>query len=74
MSILDTLRACQPALLEGVADGRFLPLKDWLTDQVYRHGSRYSASELIQRITGRGLESAPFVRYIKSKYSAIYDL
>ena len=74
VSILNTLREQQPGILDGVAQGQFLPLRDWLTDQVYRHGSRYTASELIQRITGRALEAAPFVSYIKSKYSGIYDL
>jgi len=74
VSILDTIRTKHPELLTGVADGSFLPLKEWLTDQVYRHGSRYTAGELIQRITGRGLEAGPFVSYIKTKYSAIYDL
>ncbi len=31
-------------------------------------------AELIQRVTGKPLDSAPYVNYLKRKYSEIYCL
>ncbi len=74
VSILNTVREKDPACLQAVEEGNFLPLKERLSDWVYQHGRRYTALELMERITGRGLEAGPFVSYIKAKYSGIYDL
>ena len=42
--------------LEGMlARGDFRPLLDWLREKIHRHGQRWSAAELVQRVTGRPL-------------------
>ncbi len=35
--------------------GDFAPLLEWLRDRIHRHGSRFPASELVERATGRPL-------------------
>jgi carboxypeptidase Taq len=54
--------------------GRFATLRKWLTRNIYRHGSKYSSPDLIQRVTGRGLDSAPYIRYLNGKYRPLYGL
>jgi len=54
--------------------GEFGRLKSWLNEKVHRPGRRYSASRLCERITGRPLEHAPLVSYLRRKYGAFYEL
>ena len=37
------------------AAGQFEPLRSWLRDKIHSQGQRYSAAELVQRVTGRPL-------------------
>ena len=57
-----------------VQGGEFAALLDWLRKNVHRHGRKFTSNELLTRITGRGLDSAPYIRYLKKKYSDIYGL
>jgi len=40
-------------LEETLARGDFQPLRNWLREKIHRHGQRWSAAELIERVTGR---------------------
>ncbi len=63
-----------PGLEEGIARGELLPLRDWLRQHIHRHGRRWSAAELIEKATGAPPSSAAFLRYVRTKFSAIYGL
>ncbi|MDP8240803.1 MAG: carboxypeptidase M32 [Candidatus Hatepunaea meridiana] len=54
--------------------GNFLRLKDWLTENVHKHGKRYNSSDLIRTITGKSLSAEPLVKYLKSKFEQLYNL
>ncbi|WP_281887116.1 carboxypeptidase M32 [Paenibacillus sp. YYML68] len=57
-----------------VAEGRLLPIKEWLADRIYRHGKSLTPAEIIQRVTGEELNPAYLVDYLRAKYSDIYKL
>jgi carboxypeptidase Taq len=57
---------------DALAAGEYQPLLSWLTDHVYRHGRAFSAEELLQKSTGSGLSSAPYLAYIEKKYTELY--
>ncbi len=57
-----------------VERGEFGPLRDWLREHVHRHGSKFSATELLQRITGGGLEAGPWLNYARTKFGQLYGL
>jgi carboxypeptidase Taq len=63
-----------PNILEEMGYGEFGTLLGWLRDNIHRHGSRYDPDELIQRATGRSLETAPYLRYLKDKFGELYAL
>jgi carboxypeptidase Taq len=63
-----------PEILTQVETGNFGLLRNWLTDNIYQHGSKYTAAELIERITGQPLSVAPFIRHLRRKYSELYNL
>jgi len=56
------------------ARGEFQPLRDWLREKIHRHGQRYSASELVKRVTGKVLSSAPLLAHLRAKYSELYGV
>jgi carboxypeptidase Taq len=61
-------------LTAAIAGGEFQPLRTALTEKIYRHGRRYQPDELIVRATGRPLDPAPYVDYLRAKYSGLYGL
>jgi carboxypeptidase Taq len=54
--------------------GRFDTLRGWLTQNVYRHGSKFTANEVIERATGKPLTIEPYTQYLRTKYGELYQL
>ncbi|NOX58243.1 MAG: carboxypeptidase M32 [Planctomycetes bacterium] len=56
------------------ARGEIQPLREWLREHIHQHGMRFRAGELCERVTGKALSPAPFMRYLNGKYKPLYDL
>jgi len=54
--------------------GDFRPILTWLQNKVYKQGSKYPPQELLQMVTGGGLNAEPYLRRIRQKYTEIYSL
>ncbi len=64
-----------PDLPEQFARGEFGALLAWFRDKIHRHGRKYTANELIKRVTGANrIEAGPYINYIKRKFGEIYEL
>jgi carboxypeptidase Taq len=63
-----------PDWVKRVEKGELLFVTEWLHDQVWRHGRRYSALELLKRATGTPFSATPFIEYLQNKYSEIYKI
>ena len=63
-----------PEIPAEIAQGRFATLRGWLEQHVYRHGRKFTADELVQRVTGSPLTIDPYIRYLQKKYGELYDL
>ena len=64
-----------PDLPEQYARGEFGALLAWFRENIHRHGRKYTANELIRRVTGDdSIKAGPYLTYIKQKYSEIYEL
>lgn len=64
----------QPDIEQKIAEGNFVPVKQWLNKNIHCHGRLYSPQELVQRVTGKSLDSNYFIDYLKNKYRMIYRL
>jgi carboxypeptidase Taq len=64
----------RPTIKDEIAQGTFSGLHGWMRDHIYTFGRKYSADELIKRITGGLLDIAPYIAYLKGKYESIYHL
>ena len=62
------------AVSEQIARGEFAPLLGWLQENVYQWGRKYEPSALVHKVTGGPLDPAPYLRYLKTKFSDVYDL
>jgi carboxypeptidase Taq len=63
-----------PQWAEGIQRGEFGALREWLRAALHQHGRSYQPRELVVRITGRPLSTAPYLEYLESKYGALYGL
>ncbi len=59
---------------EQLAAGSFDPLRNWLTENIYRHGRRYAPTELIERAAGSPPTPGPLLKHLNAKYRALYGL
>lgn len=81
---LGSIVACQlwerigeqiPDLEDQIAAGEFGSLRQWLGQNIHQHGRKFTANELLHRITGSGvIQVGPFLRYLRAKYGEIYGL
>lgn len=63
-----------PETPEQLAHGAYNALHGWLKENIYRHGRKFSAAELTERLTGSGLSIAPYIGYLRAKFGELYDL
>jgi carboxypeptidase Taq len=63
-----------PDLDEQTRAGKFDALLDWLKRNVHTHGRKYETQELVQKVTGSKIDPAPYMRYLRSKFSTVYGL
>ena len=80
---LGNLVACQlwekvnadlPGLTQEIERANFAPLLGWLRTHIHRHGSKFEATELLERVVGSGLSAGPYLKYLEAKYGEIYGL
>ncbi|RPI34090.1 MAG: carboxypeptidase M32 [Chloroflexota bacterium] len=63
-----------PDLTSQIRNGEFSALLGWLIEKVHQHGVKFEPQELVKRITGSTIDSAPYVKYLNQKYGEIYGL
>jgi carboxypeptidase Taq len=63
-----------PDIEARIARGEFADLLGWMNRNVHAHAAKFTPQELLERVTGRPLTAAPYLAYIKDKFSDIYGL
>jgi len=63
-----------PDIPAQIGRGEFDTLHDWLTENIYTHGHKFTMSDLAQRVTGQPLTIEPYIRYLRTKYGEMYQL
>lgn len=72
--IANTLRKELPQFDSLIAEGNFQPIKEWLTDKIYKYGKSRKPAEIIKAVTGEDLNPDYLANYLEQKFKAIYDL
>jgi carboxypeptidase Taq len=59
---------CPARAGRAIAQGDFSALFDWLRQNIWQHGSRFSTSQLIEQATGEALNSRYFRQHLTARY------
>lgn len=54
--------------------GDFAPLLAWLKTNIHSQGKRFTARELVKRVTGKDLSAEPLLRHLRGKASELYGV
>ena len=68
--IFDAAERAVGPLEESFAAGDFAGLKNWLNQNIHRHGKKYSAVELVERVTGSPPNPSALISSLSSRYLA----
>lgn len=63
-----------PQFDELLEQGNLLPIKEWFIDKVHQYGKLKKPLEILQDVTGEGLNAQYLVDYLYEKYSNVYRL
>jgi len=61
-------------LNEMFSKGTFIPLKEWLNKNIHQPGRRFSATELVKRVTGQPLSAEPLLNHLNEKFGMLYGV
>ncbi|MBP9676543.1 MAG: carboxypeptidase M32 [Anaerolineaceae bacterium] len=63
-----------PNLEDQISQGKFDELLEWLRTNIHQHGAKFEPQVLLKKVTGSGITPEPYMRYLRDKYSEIYNL
>ncbi|MEC0371560.1 carboxypeptidase M32 [Paenibacillus chibensis] len=72
--IMNTMRKELPELDQYIREGNLIPIKEWLTEKIYRFGKSLTPAEIIMQVTGEELNPDYLADYLEEKYKDIYKL
>ncbi len=59
------------AVSSALDEGRYEPLRHWLTEHVHRHGRSRGRDRILRDATGHGLDPAPYLADLRQKAEAL---
>ena len=64
-----------PDLPEQFERGEFLMLREWLRENLHRHGRKFTPRDTLKKVIGTDtVEVGPYVAYLRAKFSEIYAI
>lgn len=63
-----------PEIPDEMKQGKFGTLHGWLKENIYQHGRKFTATELVERAAGSEITIEPYINYLKTKYGELYQL
>ena len=65
--------AAMPDLPAQFERGEFMALREWLRENLHRHGRKFTPKETLEKVTGsKTVDVAPFAAYLRTKFGEIY--
>ena len=65
-------KACAeiPDVEEQIGRGEFQPLHEWLRENIYALGSKFTPAETVERVVGGPIDPQPYLAYLRDKFGA----
>ncbi len=70
----EKIRQDIPNLDGQISRGKFDELLAWLRTNIHQHGAKFKPQDLVKRVTGSTIQADSYMRYLRGKYSEIYNL
>jgi carboxypeptidase Taq len=74
VQLFDAAVERRPEILPEMERGEFGTLLGWMREHMHRHGKKYEPDALIEHATGSPPDTAPYLRYLGTKFGELYDL
>jgi len=71
VQIWERLLADLPDAYEQIERGEFGEIHDWLREELYRHGRKFTPAETVVRVAGGPLDPEPYLRYLSDKNASL---
>jgi carboxypeptidase Taq len=72
--VWERVREDLPDLDDHFEQGDFVPLREWLRDNLHVHGRKFTPTETLERVVGGPIDPEPYLRYLREKLGGIYGL
>lgn len=72
--IYNAIRKQLPNFDELVKNGDLIKIKEWLGENVHKHGKLLTPAEILKAATGEELNPRYLIEYMENKYKEIYNL
>jgi hypothetical protein len=72
--IWEKVLEAMPDLYAQFERGEFIALREWLRENLHRHGRKFTPKETLAKVVGGPISVGPYVRYLKAKLGEIYGL
>jgi carboxypeptidase Taq len=63
-----------PSWRDDIKDGNYLPVRQWSAQNIHSKGNLYDPAELVNKVTGKDLDIAPFLGYLERKCKYVYGV
>lgn len=58
-----------PNWSQEVEQGKLLFIRNWLKENIHKHGMQYRSQELLEKVTGEEVSESAYLDYLNEKYS-----
>ncbi len=72
--IWEKVLEAMPDIYDQFERGEFMALREWLRENLHRHGRKFTPKETLAKVVGGPINVGPYVKYLKTKYGEIYGL
>ncbi|MBH1940674.1 carboxypeptidase M32 [Mobilitalea sibirica] len=59
---------------EYLKQGNLTPIKEYLRDYIHKYGATKNTNQILKDVTGEEFNAEHYIKYLKDKYSRLYDL
>jgi carboxypeptidase Taq len=57
-------------LEDQIERGEFAPLREWLGENIHRHGRKFGPQATLERAVGSTIDPEPYLKYLREKHGA----
>ena len=61
-------------IYDYVAEGNFKLINFWNKDKIWKYGGLFKSKEIMEKYVGAPISNDAYIKYLKDKYTEVYNL